>query len=195
MAVQNNAGRHCQGHGCERSDRFHRRNWTDGSDRRDGCHGADRIRGWDRYHWRNWIPPCYYFTHALAPLMAITDTAPVQVNSLMIARDEQDDQMRLLLRRARPNQIADDDHSCRNVDAGLQKSLRTERRNRRDQLKPRYFATNPPKGDGHRNGAVRDRSQVKNTQSGNWTKRDTNTGRFMDQKQDGKPFKGVRKEK
>jgi len=57
------------------------------------------------------------------------------------------------------------------------------------------MATNPPKGDGHRNGAVRDRSQVKNTQSGNWTKRDTNTGRFMDQKQDGKPFKGVRKEK
>jgi hypothetical protein len=57
------------------------------------------------------------------------------------------------------------------------------------------MATNPPKGDGHRNGAVRDRSQVKNPQNDNWTKRDTNTGRFMDQKQDGKPFKGVRKEK
>lgn len=57
------------------------------------------------------------------------------------------------------------------------------------------MATNPPKGDGHRNGAVRDRSQVKNPQNGNWTKRDTDTGRFMDQKQDGKPFKGVRKEK
>lgn len=57
------------------------------------------------------------------------------------------------------------------------------------------MATNPPKGDGHRNGAVRDRSQVKNPQNDNWTKRDTNTGRFMDQKQDSKPFKGVRKEK
>lgn len=57
------------------------------------------------------------------------------------------------------------------------------------------MATNPPKGDGHRNGAVRDRSQVKNPQNDNWTKRDTNTGRFMYQKQDGKPFKGVRKEK
>lgn len=28
-----------------------------------------------------------------------------------------------------------------------------------------------------------------------WTKRDTETGRFMDQKKDGTPFKGVRKEK
>lgn len=56
-------------------------------------------------------------------------------------------------------------------------------------------ATNPPKGDGHRNGAVRDRSQVQNPTNDNWTKRDTATGRFMDQKQDGKPFKGVRKEK
>ena len=57
------------------------------------------------------------------------------------------------------------------------------------------MATNPPKGDGHRKGAVRDRSQVKNPQTGTWAKRDTNTGRFMDQKADGNPFKGVRKEK
>lgn len=57
------------------------------------------------------------------------------------------------------------------------------------------MATNPPKGDGHRNGAVRDRSQVKNPQNDNWTKRNTDNGRFMDQKKDGKPFKGVRKEK
>ena len=57
------------------------------------------------------------------------------------------------------------------------------------------MATNPPKGDGHRNGAVRDRSQVQNPKNENWTKRDANTGRFMDQQVDGKPFKGVRKEK
>ncbi len=57
------------------------------------------------------------------------------------------------------------------------------------------MATNPPKGDGHRNGAVRDRSQVQNPQNGNWTKRDGDTGQFMDQKQDGTPFKGVRKQK
>jgi hypothetical protein len=57
------------------------------------------------------------------------------------------------------------------------------------------IATNPPKGDGHRNGAVRDRSQVYNPQNERWTKRDTDTGRFMDQKADNEPFKGVRKEK
>lgn len=57
------------------------------------------------------------------------------------------------------------------------------------------MATNPPKGDGHRNGAVRDRSQVFNAKIERWTKRDGDTGRFMDQKQNGTPFKGVRKEK
>ena len=56
------------------------------------------------------------------------------------------------------------------------------------------MATNPPKGDGHRNGAVRDRSQVYNPQSERWTKRDSETGKFMDQKADGTPFKGVKKE-
>lgn len=57
------------------------------------------------------------------------------------------------------------------------------------------MATNPPKGDGHRNGAVRGRSQVQNPVTGQWTKRDTATGKFMDGKQDGTPFKGVRREK
>lgn len=57
------------------------------------------------------------------------------------------------------------------------------------------MATNPPKDDGHRHGAVRDRSQVKNPVNENWIKRDTDTGRFIDQKSDGTPFKGVRKEK
>jgi hypothetical protein len=57
------------------------------------------------------------------------------------------------------------------------------------------MATNPPPGDGHRVGAVRDRSQVFNPANQRWVKRDTDTGQFMDQKADGKPFKGVRKEK
>jgi len=57
------------------------------------------------------------------------------------------------------------------------------------------MAKNPPPGDGHRIGAVRDRSQVFNPKTENWTKRDTATGRFMDQKADSAPFKGVRKEK
>ena len=55
------------------------------------------------------------------------------------------------------------------------------------------MATNPPSGDGHRNGAVRDRSQTYNPKNDRWTKRDTDTGRFMDQKADKEPFKGVRK--
>jgi hypothetical protein len=57
------------------------------------------------------------------------------------------------------------------------------------------MAKNDPVGDNARRGAVKDRSQVQNPQNGNWTKRDSDTGRFMDQKQDGTPFKGVRKEK
>ncbi|MCG3149761.1 MAG: hypothetical protein PCFJNLEI_03226 [Verrucomicrobiae bacterium] len=57
------------------------------------------------------------------------------------------------------------------------------------------MATNPPRGDNHRQGAVRDRSQVFNPKTQEWVKRDTGTGRFMDQKSDPKPFKGVRREK
>jgi hypothetical protein len=57
------------------------------------------------------------------------------------------------------------------------------------------MATNLPAGDGHRNGAVKGRSQVQNPKTGLWVKRDTETGRFMDNKMDGAPFKGVRKEK
>ncbi|MGB0712306.1 MAG: hypothetical protein ACPGUC_01985 [Gammaproteobacteria bacterium] len=57
------------------------------------------------------------------------------------------------------------------------------------------MATNPPSGDGHRNGAVRQRSQTYNPKNDRWVKRDAGSGRFMDQKSDGKPFKGVRKER
>lgn len=57
------------------------------------------------------------------------------------------------------------------------------------------MATNPPKGDGHRNGAVRGRSQTYNPQNERWTKRDTDSGRFLNQKADPAPFKGVRKER
>ena len=57
------------------------------------------------------------------------------------------------------------------------------------------MATNGKFGDGRRHGQVRERSQTQNPQTGQWTKRDTNTGRFMDGKKEGTPFKGVRKEK
>jgi predicted dehydrogenase len=39
-------------------------------------------------HWRNWLPSTYYCTHALAPLVHITETMPVKVNALSIARPE-----------------------------------------------------------------------------------------------------------
>ncbi len=57
------------------------------------------------------------------------------------------------------------------------------------------MATNPPTGDNRRQGAVRDRSQVHNPQNDRWVKRDADTGRFIDQKADPKPFKGVRRER
>jgi hypothetical protein len=57
------------------------------------------------------------------------------------------------------------------------------------------MATNKPAGDGHRNGAVRKRSQLKDGFFGKETKRDTATGEFMAQKKDGGKFKGVRKER
>jgi hypothetical protein len=57
------------------------------------------------------------------------------------------------------------------------------------------MATNPPKGDGHRNGAVKDRTQVHNPQNDRWVKRDSDSGRFMDVKADSGKFKGVTKEK
>lgn len=57
------------------------------------------------------------------------------------------------------------------------------------------MATNKPYGDGQRKGAVKERSQVLNPKTGRYVKRDEATGKFMDVKQDGTPFKGVRKEK
>lgn len=57
------------------------------------------------------------------------------------------------------------------------------------------MAKNGKPGDGHRNGQVRERSQTFNPVTELWVKRDTNTGRFMDVKQDGTKFKGVRREK
>ena len=49
-------------------------------------------------------------------------------------------------------------------------------------------------GNGYRRGSVDNRTQTQNPINGNWTKRDTETGRFIDQKQGGDPFKGVAKE-
>ncbi len=59
------------------------------------------------------------------------------------------------------------------------------------------MATNAPTGDGHRNGAVRKRTQLKTKILGEdrETKRDKTNGQFLAQKKDGAKFKGVRHEK
>ena len=49
-------------------------------------------------------------------------------------------------------------------------------------------------GNNFRIGSVSHRSQVKNPVNGNYTKRNETTGRFMQQKLGGKPFKGVARE-
>ncbi|WP_167336655.1 hypothetical protein [Paenibacillus camerounensis] len=55
------------------------------------------------------------------------------------------------------------------------------------------MAKNGAKGNG-RVGAVKGRSQFQ-APNGNWVKRDSNTGRIMDQKTSSStPFKGVTKE-
>jgi hypothetical protein len=55
------------------------------------------------------------------------------------------------------------------------------------------MSTNKNRHDGHREGAVRDRSQFQ-TSSGQWAKRDRATGQIMDVKADPAPFKGVTRE-
>jgi len=57
------------------------------------------------------------------------------------------------------------------------------------------MATNPPSGDGHRQGAIRGRSQMLNPKIDRWVERDTSTGQFKNVKSNATPFKGVRKEK
>ena len=59
------------------------------------------------------------------------------------------------------------------------------------------MATNAPVGDGHRNGAVRKRTQLKTKLMGedHYTKRNKKNGEFIAQKQDGNKYKGVRKER
>jgi hypothetical protein len=56
------------------------------------------------------------------------------------------------------------------------------------------MAKNGKSGDGHRNGAVKKRSQTYNPKIDRYVKRNTETGQFIDVKSDDKPFKGVTKE-
>ncbi len=49
-------------------------------------------------------------------------------------------------------------------------------------------------GKGYRVGAISKRSQIINPRNHRFIKRDAETGRFIDVKSDGTPFKGVAKE-
>lgn len=54
-------------------------------------------------------------------------------------------------------------------------------------------------GQGYRKGSVDNRTQTENPQTSDWAKRNqdpnsSHEGEFMDNKQDGEPFKGVAKE-
>lgn len=49
-------------------------------------------------------------------------------------------------------------------------------------------------GQSYRKGSVTGRSQTYNPKTDTWVKRDTSTGRFLDQKKDGEPYKGVAQE-
>jgi hypothetical protein len=62
------------------------------------------------------------------------------------------------------------------------------------ELKIFTMAKNKPYGDNSRKGAVKNRSQVLNTKTNLFVKRDAETGRFMDVKSSGGKFKGVRNE-
>lgn len=58
------------------------------------------------------------------------------------------------------------------------------------------MAKNKPVGDNSRKGAVKERTQMRNPVTKLWTKRNTESGQFIDVKtSSSKPFKGVRKEK
>lgn len=59
----------------------------------------------------------------------------------------------------------------------------------------KFMAKNGKSGDGHRNGSVKDRTQVENPKTGLYVKRDKETGQFIDVKTTGGKFKGVREEK
>lgn len=69
--------------------------------------GGWEARAWNAIspgmnHWRNWIPPTYYTSHALAPIMYITDTHPVSVNAQAIPRFESSWEDKLKVRRGDP---------------------------------------------------------------------------------------------
>ncbi len=56
-------------------------------------------------HWRNWLPATYYSSHAMAPVMFITDTHPVSVNALSIPLSSEDSVLSQTVRRSDPASV------------------------------------------------------------------------------------------
>ena len=50
-------------------------------------------------HWRNWSPWAYYCTHAIAPVMFITDTRPQTVSAFVVPYDHDDPTITMTVRR------------------------------------------------------------------------------------------------
>lgn len=57
------------------------------------------------------------------------------------------------------------------------------------------MAKNPPTGDNSRKGSICKRTQILNTKTELYVKRDTTTGKFVGVKSTGGKYKGVRREK
>lgn len=57
------------------------------------------------------------------------------------------------------------------------------------------MAGNGRSGDNRGHGYVGERTKSQNPKTGLWTKRDTQTGKFIDVKTSGGRFKGIRREK
>jgi len=63
------------------------------------AHGCNQLSpGYN--HWRNWIPPTYYSTHAMSPLMYATDTRPISLNSQSITVAEGDTRRKMTARHS-----------------------------------------------------------------------------------------------
>lgn len=62
------------------------------------------------------------------------------------------------------------------------------------ELKKNTMVSNEKSGVNRRHGAMKERSQTFNPMIEQWVKKDINNGKFLDVKQDGSPFKGIRKE-
>jgi predicted dehydrogenase len=60
------------------------------------------LRSAGMHHWRHWMPPTYYCTHALGPILTITNLRPAMISALSIPNSSRD----LELPHIRPSDAA-----------------------------------------------------------------------------------------